>query len=111
MPGHFPRHPLGHPNCPALRVRCVARSGGDACKLASLRHRKRLSPANPALLARADGDWVRAFRYLYATAKATDTSLRAPNTASALRLAAQKNCSTMLSTALWLATRYHQLRA
>jgi len=57
MLGHFPRHPLGHPNCAALRVRCVARPGGGACKLASLRHRKHLFPASPALLARADGDW------------------------------------------------------
>ncbi len=59
MLGHFPRHPLGHPNCTALRVRCVARPVGDACKLgaAHLRHRKRLIPASPVLLARADGDF------------------------------------------------------
>ena len=28
MLGHFPLHPLGHPGYAALRVRCVARSGG-----------------------------------------------------------------------------------
>ena len=56
MLGHFPLHPLGHPNCTALRVRCVARSAGDARKLASLRHRAHLFPASPALLARADRD-------------------------------------------------------
>jgi len=58
MLGHFPRHPLGHPNCAALRVRCVARSGGGARKLgaAHLRHREHLFPASPVLLARADGD-------------------------------------------------------
>jgi len=59
MHGHFPRHPLGHPNCTALRVRCVARSGGDARKLGAthLRHRAHLFPASPALLARADGEF------------------------------------------------------
>ena len=56
MRGHFPLHPLGHPNCAALRVRCVARSAGDARKLASLRHRAHLFPGSPVLLARADGD-------------------------------------------------------
>ena len=58
MHGHFPRHPLGHPNCTALRVRCVARSAGDARKLGAshLRHRAHLLPGSPALLARADGD-------------------------------------------------------
>jgi len=55
MLGHFPQHPLGHPNCAALRVRCVARSGGGTRKLASLRQREHLYPASPALLARADG--------------------------------------------------------
>jgi hypothetical protein len=30
MLGHFPLHPLGHPNCTALRVRCVVWSGGGA---------------------------------------------------------------------------------
>jgi len=44
MHGHFPLHPLGHPNYPALRVRCVARSGGGTRKLASLRHREHLFP-------------------------------------------------------------------
>jgi len=30
MLGHFPLHPLGHPNYTALRARCVARSAGGA---------------------------------------------------------------------------------
>jgi|GEM_PF-3244577 len=46
MLGHFPLHPLGHPNCPALRVRCVARSGGGTRKLGAthLKHREHLIP-------------------------------------------------------------------
>ena len=60
MLGHFPLHPLGHPNCTALRVRCVARSAG--AHLAG-RSQTRFAqtprapfPASPALLARVDGD-------------------------------------------------------
>ena len=58
MHGHFPLHPLGHPNYAALRVRCVARSGGSTRKLGAthLRHREHHFPASPALLARVDGD-------------------------------------------------------
>ena len=60
MLGHFPLHPLGHPNYTALRVRCVARSAG--AHLAG-RSQTRFAqtprapfPASPALLARVDGD-------------------------------------------------------
>jgi len=64
MHGHFPLHPLGHPDYAALRVRCVARSDGETSPAArklgssSLRHPTALFPVSPALLARVNGDLV-----------------------------------------------------
>ena len=39
MHGHFPLHPLGHPDYAALRVRCVARFIGVAGEVS---HKTRL---------------------------------------------------------------------